>query len=84
MNTFCSLFGYTKQAYYKCSVRSRSQLVKEQQAKEAVLLIRRQMPRIGTRKLHFMLKEQFKEQQIIELDAQRAALRVRLSTLIAE
>ena len=64
MNTFCSLFGYTKQAYYKCSVRSRSQLVKEQQAKEAVLLVRRQMPRIGTRKLHFMLKEQFKEQQI--------------------
>lgn len=36
----------------------------EHLAKEAVLQIRRQMPRIGTRKLHFMLKDQFKESQI--------------------
>lgn len=36
----------------------------EHLAKEAVLQIRRQMPRIGTRKLHFMLKEQFKEARI--------------------
>lgn len=61
---FCSLFGYTKQAYYKCSTGSRHRLIKEQQAKEAVLQIRRQMPRIGTRKLHFMLKEKFKTAQI--------------------
>jgi putative transposase len=61
---FCSLFGYTKQAYYKCSTGSRHRVIKEEQAKDAVLQIRRQMPRIGTRKLHFMLKEQFKTDQI--------------------
>lgn len=61
---FCSLFGYTKQAYYKCSAGSQHRVIKEQQAKEAVLQIRRQMPRIGTRKLHFMLKEKFKTSQI--------------------
>ena len=64
MNMFCSLFGYTKQAYYKCSTGSRHRVIKEEQAKDAVLQIRRQMPRIGTRKLHFMLKEQFKTDQI--------------------
>ena len=37
---------------------------KHYQAKEAVLLIRRQMPRIGTRKLHFMLKEEFAKQDL--------------------
>jgi len=64
VNLFCSLFGYTKQAYYKCNTGSRHRAVQERQAKEAVLQIRRQMPRIGTRKLHFMLKAQFKESQI--------------------
>jgi putative transposase len=61
---FCSLFGYTKQAYYKCSTASSYRSIKEQQAKESVLQIRRQLPRVGTRKLHFMLKEQFKTEQI--------------------
>lgn len=56
---FCSLFGYTKQAYYKCSTASHQRFIHERQARDAVLLIRRQMPRIGTRKLHFMLKEPF-------------------------
>ena len=57
---FCSLFGYSKQAYYKCSAASHQRFVRERQARDAVLRIRRQMPRIGTRKLHFMLKETFK------------------------
>lgn len=64
MSLFCSLFGYTKQAYYKCNTAKGHRSAGEQQAKEAVLQIRKQMPRIGTRKLHFMLKEQFTESQI--------------------
>lgn len=64
MNMFCSLFGYTKQAYYKCKAGNQNRVIKEQQAKEAVLQIRRQMPRIGTRKLHYMLAGQFKNAQI--------------------
>lgn len=60
MSVFCSLFGYTKQAYYKCSTASHRRFIHERQARESVLLIRRQMPRVGTRKLHFMLQEPFK------------------------
>jgi len=61
---FCSLFGYTKQAYYKIHTSRSVQSVKEQQVKAAVLAIRRQMPRIGTRKLYYMLQETFTQQQI--------------------
>src|ERR1035437_10912957 len=56
---FCELFGYSKQAYYKQRMNKSASDIKHQQAKEAVLQIRRQMPRIGTRKLHYMLKEEF-------------------------
>lgn len=38
--------------------------IKFQQAKDAVLGIRKQMPRIGTRKLIFMLQEEFENNQI--------------------
>jgi len=61
---FCCLFGYTKQAYYKCSSHSQYRATKAKQAKEAVLQIRRQMPRIGTRKLYFMLKDYFQQEDI--------------------
>lgn len=60
MSVFCSLFGFTKQAYYKCGTARTHRLSRQQRAREAVLRIRRQMPRIGTRKLHFMLQEPFK------------------------
>ena len=52
----CELFGYTKQAYYKQSSRRSKRGRQEQSLKAAVLAIRRQMPRLGTRKLHFLLK----------------------------
>jgi len=52
----CDLFGYTKQAYYKQFTHQCNRGKQDQQLKEAVLAIRRQMPRLGTRKLHFLLK----------------------------
>lgn len=58
------MFGYTKQAYYKSKTDKEHRFATEHLAKEAVLQIRRKMPRIGTRKMHFMLKEQFKESRI--------------------
>jgi putative transposase len=61
---FCELFGFSKQAYYKQSMNSVASIAKQHQAKEAVLLIRRQMPRIGTRKLHYILKEEFSNQEL--------------------
>uniref|UniRef100_UPI001A9625AA DDE-type integrase/transposase/recombinase n=1 Tax=Desertivirga arenae TaxID=2810309 RepID=UPI001A9625AA len=52
---FCELFGYSKQAYYK-QVKHQTRYAKSySELKAEVLQIRRQMPRLGTRKLHFLL-----------------------------
>jgi len=56
---FCELFGYSKQAYYKSRLHARRSEAKEQTVKEAVLGTRRQMPRLGVRKLHFLLNHEF-------------------------
>jgi putative transposase len=53
---FCALFGYSKQAYYKAQTQHYSVVNKQQRAKALVLGLRRQMPRLGTRKLHHLLK----------------------------
>ncbi len=55
---FCELFGFTKQAYYKCQSNKEASDSKRLKLKESVLLIRRQMPRLGTRKLYHLLKEE--------------------------
>jgi putative transposase len=52
----CELFGYTKQAYYKQFTYQSDKIKQQQHVKAEVLMIRRQMPRLGTRKLHFLLK----------------------------
>jgi transposase InsO family protein len=52
----CELFGYTKQAYYKQFTHQCNRTKQRQLLQAAVLTIRRQLPRLGTRKLHFLLK----------------------------
>lgn len=52
---FCELFGYSKQAYYQQFKQQARRAESYSQLKAEVLQIRRQMPRLGTRKLHFML-----------------------------
>ena len=52
----CELFGYTKQAYYKQFTHQSARAKIHQQLKTAELEIRRQIPRLGARKLHFLLK----------------------------
>jgi transposase InsO family protein len=54
---FCELFGYSKQAYYKQRKHHRLSQTSKQQVKTRVLDLRRQMPRLGTRKLYHLLKE---------------------------
>ena len=49
LQTICELFGYTRQAYYKRLRRNNEGVVDD---------IRKLMPRLGTRKLHYMLQEQ--------------------------
>ncbi len=55
---FCELFGYSKQAYYKGQNQYHSITNQKQQAKSLVLNVRRQMPRLGTRKLYHLLKDE--------------------------
>lgn len=52
---FCELFGYSKQAYYKQFKHQTKRADSYSLLKAEVLQIRRQMPRLGTRKLHFLL-----------------------------
>lgn len=54
---FCELFGYSKQAYYKQQTHHSLSLSRQEQVKLLVLDVRRQMPRLGTRKLYYMLKD---------------------------
>lgn len=61
---FCSLFGYTKQAYYKCRTGTEHRQEQEAEVRQAVLQLRRQMPRLGTRKLHHMLHMQSGDDQL--------------------
>jgi transposase InsO family protein len=54
---FCALFGLSKQAYYKQIKQRQQQIIKHHQARALVLQLRRCMPRLGTRKLHYLLKQ---------------------------
>lgn len=55
---FCELFGFTKQAYYKRLSYSKKSDLKYRNTRESVLILRRLMPRLGTRKLYHLLKEE--------------------------
>jgi transposase InsO family protein len=65
MTMFCELFGFTKQAYCKQKSNKQSASIEWEQVKHEVLQLRRQMPRLGTRKLHYMLKERLLQRQIM-------------------
>lgn len=52
---FCALFGFSKQAYFKHKQRHLTSLSEDGYVRDRVLGLRRLMPRIGTRKLHFIL-----------------------------
>ncbi|MHA6250292.1 IS3 family transposase [Pontibacter sp. CAU 1760] len=54
----CRLFGYTRQAYYKSQHRSRHLQTRQEQVLALVLGLRLKMPRLGTRKLYYLLQEQ--------------------------
>lgn len=55
---FCALFGLSKQAYYK-QIRQRQRKANTRvQARASVLQLRRIMPRLGTRKLYHLLKQE--------------------------
>lgn len=51
------MFGITRQAYYKRQKTMIQQFIEEQMIIDAVRVIRRNQPRVGTRKLHRMLND---------------------------
>lgn len=52
---FCALFGFSKQAYFKQKRRQQTSLMEHSRTKNLVMGFRRLMPKIGTRKLHYLL-----------------------------
>jgi len=52
----CRHLGISKQAYYKVRKNRYEQKEKEKSIIKQVLIVRQEQPRIGTRKLHFLLK----------------------------
>lgn len=60
IGTLCVLFGKTRHAFYDTSWRQETRMEAFELALEMVAEIRREIPRIGTPKLHYMLKEPFK------------------------
>ena len=56
--------GYSKQAYYKSKTNQQKKLCYHTMAKQKVLALRKQLPRLGTRKLYHLLAEDFKREHI--------------------
>lgn len=57
MSRCCALFGLSKQAYYKTIKTSQKKEIMWHFVKPRILELRRDMPRLGTRKVHYLLKE---------------------------
>lgn len=55
----CQLFGISRQAIYQSELRLQQHTNELSQIKPLVQSIRMEMPRIGTRKLYYLLKEEF-------------------------
>lgn len=60
----CGLFGKTRHAYYDCLWRKEDSLVKEDIILQEVLNIRKDLPRLGGRKLHYVLQNKLSSHQI--------------------
>jgi transposase InsO family protein len=60
----CRLFGKTRHAYYDSIWRKENSLVKEDVILQEVVRIRRDLPRLGTRKLHHVLQAKLMSHQI--------------------
>lgn len=65
----CSLFGYSRQAYYKSFRQRETEILREHILLEMVRQIRSQMPRLGGRKLHHMLSERLSADLQISCDS---------------
>lgn len=60
----CRLFGVSRQAVYQARDRTQQRAKELSEIKPLVEAIRMQMPRLGTRKLYYLLKEEFVRQGV--------------------
>ena len=60
----CRQLGYSKQAYYKSVQLKKIKSVNRSIVKQKVMNVRCCMPRIGTRKLYYLLKESLRRESI--------------------
>lgn len=56
IGVLCRLFGKTRHAYYDALWRKENSLVREDVVLQEVIAVRNDLPRIGTRKLHYLLQ----------------------------
>lgn len=61
----CRQLGYSKQAYYKSKTNQQKKNCYYTMAKQKVLAVRKQLPRLGTRKLYHLLAGDFKKEHIV-------------------
>ena len=59
IGNLCELFGYTKQAYYQNISRKCIAEAKDDITLQLVLEIRKDMPKLGTRKIHYILRDKY-------------------------
>lgn len=72
----CRLFGISRQAVYQARQRAKHRALELRKIKPLVQTVRMQMPRLGTRKLYYLLKDEFVRQGIkVGRDALFAYLR---------
>ncbi len=58
VSEICTLFGISRQKYYRFQWKERSCKAKAEKVVELVNEVRQSMPRIGTRKLQVLLREE--------------------------
>lgn len=61
----CELFGNSRQAYYEKNKYQETRMLNEDIIMDFIQKTRDKLPRIGTRKLHFMIKDEFKESSVV-------------------
>lgn len=61
----CRLFGKTRHAYYDAVWRKENSLVKEDVILQEVMNVRKELPSLGTRKLHYVLQPKLASHKII-------------------
>lgn len=61
---FCALFGKTRQAWYESTHRQAEQQLADSLILKLVDEIRKELPRVGTRKLHYLLAQKLSDHHI--------------------